>query len=238
MHNTALAEWTLARFTNKPHAAAILGDLEEASATKGNAWFWRSYLRILLACAWRPLVAYLVVVWNSGQTTKAFLLLSRYGARTHSESPLYSGWLGLFLVMAVPAFTTVTIYALIRFGPRDVVARLAVAYLILGFYGISLWWLPALHVCAAIAAIVLLLISMFSSGGRRGFASLTMMALVPPVIFFVFMATCFAVVKIGGYNTIPTAGVPFAGPILTLISCVLFGRIHRAWQKADSPAEA
>ena len=238
MHNTAFAEWTLARFTSRPHAAAILGDLEETSAQKGNAWFWRSYLRILLACAWRPLVAYLVVVWISDKTTKVLSLLSQYGARTHGESPLYSGWLGLFLVIAVPAFITVTIYALIRFCPRDVVARFAVAYLILGFCGICLWWSPTLRVGVAIAAIVLLLISMFSFAGRRGLASLTMMALVPPVILVVFMATCFAVVKVGGYNTIPAAGVPFAGPILTLISCVLFGRIHRAWQKGSSPAEA
>ncbi len=225
MHSTALAEWTLARFTGKPHAAAILGDLEETSTHKGDAWFWRSYLRILCACAWRPLAAYLVIVFTSDWQTRVTWKFTEYSVRAHGAAPIYSGWLGLFLTFLVPALLTVTTYTFVRFGPRDMVSKLAAAYLLFAFGAIFLWWMPALRIALVAVAAAFLLFSMFTSAGRRGMASLAIMAAVQPVLFVILMiigvaANLSGVVKPGG-------GVPLAGPMLTLIGCIIFGRVHQ-----------
>jgi hypothetical protein len=55
MHNVHIAEWILALVTTRDRAASIVGDLTEAAATRGTAWFWSGVLRTAASLLWRDI---------------------------------------------------------------------------------------------------------------------------------------------------------------------------------------
>ena len=238
MHNTALAEWTLARFTNKPHAAAILGDLEETSGQKGNAWFWWSYLRILLACALRPVVAYFVLIatYADGSVGSRVFSVYRHSVISHPPTPTEDLWLGGLLSTFVSTLSSVAMYACLRFGFRDIVTRLTVAATLIGIGGMAFWWHPVLRLAVCLAALALFPIGMSSSAGRRGMASLWTMAIFQPFLFFTIFWSTVAVSQWMHVRMTQAFVDVVIRPVAALLVCVMFGRVHRKFQEQKSIA--
>jgi hypothetical protein len=232
MHNTALAEWTLARFTNKPHAAAMLGDLEEASVQKGDTWFWHSYLRILLACAWRPLVAYCVLIstyadHSLGSKVDSIFLNS---AKLHAPTQTQDAWLsGLSILVSM--LSGVALYACMRFGLKDTLAKLSVVTTLIGIAGMAFWWQPVLRIGICVTALALFTINMSSPAGRRGMASISIMAIVQPLIL---VTSFFAMMVISRqFELLPSQAFVdvVIRPGVALLVCVTLGRLHRTFQE-------
>jgi hypothetical protein len=60
MHSSSIAEWIVARFTDKQRAASMVGDLVELEPQKGPPWFWFSLVRVVISLAWRRCLAFIV----------------------------------------------------------------------------------------------------------------------------------------------------------------------------------
>lgn len=238
MHNTALAEWTLARFTGKSQAAAILGDLEETSAQKGDAWFWRSYLRILLACAWRPLVAYIVLLSTYADNSfgSKVLYVFLQSAKLHRPTPTQDLWLGSLLSPFVSLLAGVALYACLRFGLRDLATRLTVAATLIGIAGMAFWWQPILRFGICLAAFALFPIGMSSPARRRGTASLWIMAIFQPLLLFTFFWATVTISQLLNVRETQTFVDVVVRPAIALLVCVTFGRVHRRFQERKSIA--
>src|SRR3981081_2060490 len=60
MHSSSIAEWIVARFTDKQRAVSMVADLVELEPQKGPLWFWLSLIRVVISLAWRRSLAFIV----------------------------------------------------------------------------------------------------------------------------------------------------------------------------------
>ena len=123
-------EWTLARFTEQERAAAILGDLLEIAKTKGRAWFWANFARVLARLAWRGPAAWVVGYgvgvmlfehFTTGDLASNSLNMSAGNPTT--TVPMMAAM--VVAALSVPGWF-IAPYGAVRFGLGDGMSRLAV----------------------------------------------------------------------------------------------------------------
>lgn len=123
------SEWLLARITDPTRAAAILGDLQEMSTTRGRFWFWTAYARTLIALTWRIVLALFVA--DIGREL-IFNLASLY---FHVAPPTWRTTNGPYLLSSMGPLLACTMstlwfvlpFAVVRYGVRDRFVQLTFA---------------------------------------------------------------------------------------------------------------
>ena len=120
MRSVAVAEWMLARYAGEQRAWTMMGDLLEQREQNGARWFWRSYSGMLIAVAWRPVLAFVAATFAAGSAWN--LLMSRQigiwqGPVLQAELMVttFLGVIGWFAAM----------YSGVRYGVRDALTQMA-----------------------------------------------------------------------------------------------------------------
>ena len=184
MRRAAFSEWMVRRFTTKTKAAALVGDLLEIGASRGDLWFWRSLAGVLIRLAWRPVVGFIAALYAGAWVVSVFSR-ALWGVRSHH--PPSAIWL-LFAVLPGlgDALVSVLVYSAIRFGVRNRVTQLtACAFVVTA--GIALgWWNVAVLATTAAFAAVSLAASLATASRRR--ASLIALITVSTGIVVGFLA--------------------------------------------------
>jgi hypothetical protein len=135
-----IPESVLALFADPTRAAAIMGDLEELSVTRGRLWFWTEYVRTLIVLGWRTsgsafLLAFAglkivlgqVIRWLIDHRTPSLMDAGLFG-ENNAHVRIICWNLSL---MTAQFLCFVTPFVLIRFGPRDRLTRFACVLFIL-----------------------------------------------------------------------------------------------------------
>lgn len=166
MRNALWAEWLVARFTERSKAASIIGDLLEASVQKGTSWFWLSVARIVVSLSWRRCVGF-AVAFYLGLYSLGFFQMPIYGIHAahrppHVWMPFFAvlTGLGIMLWMAAP-------YTAIRYGFRDNLSQLAVAFCALITIFFFYWWIAVVAAMCIVGGLLVLIVSLVSAE-RRG----------------------------------------------------------------------
>jgi len=143
MLSSSHAEWVLARFVGQEQSATLIGDLLEQRTERGAWWFWRSFSRLLLAVAWRPVVGFVAAVVMSATAYNA--LMTR----------IMGMWVTTAVqttMLAAMAAWFIAVYAGVRYGLRDVLSHVAGVAATLFTISVVLWPYPmALQSAAAVA---------------------------------------------------------------------------------------
>jgi hypothetical protein len=138
MPKTSPAEWLLARLTDRDRAAAILGDLEEISTTRGRLWFVAAYARTLITLGWRTPVAFVAGFagfWLMMSRLSVWLRIPASIKTAHMPHGTIPATLAVpstgFLMIFSMALWFALPYAIVRFGHRDRMAQLYFAFFLL-----------------------------------------------------------------------------------------------------------
>lgn len=151
MHSAAFAEWIVARFTNRKHAASIVGDLLELKPQKGNWWFWLAVAGVVFALSWRQSLAFVACFYAGGWVFSGFQMAA-YGMHAQHRPPM--PWEPVVNVLSGTATVLwiVGVYSAIRYSLRDRATQLALAFASILSAFIFYWWQPLILVaCIAVA---------------------------------------------------------------------------------------
>lgn len=173
--NAAVAEWLIARFTERSRAASIVGDLLEATAKQGSLAFWFSIAGVVLAITWRHLTAFAAALLCL-YVFQALAMpphLTEHGLLAAIMHQPHSIWLPLFIVLrSASAFLSMAApYAIICYGLRDRFAQLAVVL----FIPVTLiFWFSSipLVITSLVFAAGILIFSLSFAVGRRALLAL------------------------------------------------------------------
>ncbi len=180
-----LAECLLARITDPIRAAAIMGDLEELSATRGRLWFRFAYVRTLITLGWRTpvaLVAAIVSVKYLRRAIAGFLqpLTFHNFASSHSHLSFFawtvSLWAMFLLWIVLP-------YVAFRFGLRNRLTYLAGTLFLLGLPVYTLR--PQVFQFTGLACALVIVAALASPLWHRQMLFLIANAVVSRLIFYV-----------------------------------------------------
>jgi len=142
MSSASFAEWLIGRLTEKPAAAAIVGDLLEDTPRKGRAGFFLSLAGVMFWLSWRRCVG-TVAAFYAGWRIFRSMELAVYGFDAHRPD----WYLGQTVLSALSTIATffwmVLAYSIIRYGVRDRVTQLALASAAIATGIVYAWWLPA-----------------------------------------------------------------------------------------------
>jgi hypothetical protein len=167
MRNAGFAEWMLARWMQRDRAAAVVGDLQETALVKDAAWFWRSFLGVLLASAWRPVAGYVMASFGGGYLASRILRAFFFSTLQHTPTRIQRVW-GSSLAFPIALLCFIALYGAFRFGLRDVVTRVAVAYAVLAAVADYFWWQTTVPLTMLGLAAALLAASLLDRRTRRG----------------------------------------------------------------------
>jgi hypothetical protein len=157
MREAEWAEWMLARFVGRDRAASIVGDLLESQLDRGALPFWLSVIGIVLSLNRRRLAAFFAALvclyFLRGLPMPVFAPLS--GRPPANQPPemwqsffAVLGWTGMLLWVLTP-------YALLRYGFRDRLSQVALAFCMPITTSIFGWRVPA---CVATSSALVLII--------------------------------------------------------------------------------
>lgn len=157
MRKASVAEWIISGFTDRHRAAAIVGDLLESTSPKSALRFWCPVAGIVFSLVWRRTIAfvaafYLCLRWMGPLTMRIW-------GTTHRPPET---WMGVFggLCGIATLLWAIFPYAIVRFGIRDRLARLAGAFTVLSTVLIYFWWIPAVVVACLAACVAIVVGSM------------------------------------------------------------------------------
>jgi hypothetical protein len=194
MRKAWLAEWILGRFATCSNASAVLGDLEEARAAKGAMWFWRSFFSVLLSCAWRQLGGYMLSALGGG-ILLCYLQAAFFSSMSlHDWTAAQRAW-GSSVALLSGLTGVVALYCFVRFGPKDILTKMAAVYTLLGAVACSLWWVSGVALAALVIAVAVGTVSLFTHMGRRGFAVLAAISALHLLIWPIALMLSMTVAK-------------------------------------------
>jgi hypothetical protein len=169
MREVEWAEWVIARFTDTDRAASIIGDLSESQLQRGVLWFWLSFTGIVLSLNRRRLTAFfaaLVCLYSlRGLPMPVFASL---GGRPPAAEPpeiwrsffAVLGWIGMLLWVVAP-------YALVRYGFRDRLSQVALAFCVPITASIYGWREPACVPTSSVLVLAIFISSLTHARWRR-----------------------------------------------------------------------
>jgi hypothetical protein len=170
MRKASVAEWIISGFTDRHRAAAIVGDLLESTSPKSALRFWCPVAGIVFSLVWRRTIAfvaafYLCLRWMGPLTMRIW-------GTTHRPPET---WMGVFggLCGIATLLWAIFPYAIVRFGIRDRLARLAGAFTVLSTVLIYFWWISAVAVACLAACVAIVVGSMFSQPWRKALLALS-----------------------------------------------------------------
>jgi hypothetical protein len=177
MRSASIPEWIVGRFTSGKRAACIVGDLLELESQNGALWFWLSLAQVVLALAWRRPLAF-VAAFYAGAWAIGGFQMAIAGVHAQHRPPEYP-WMPVFMMLCATAtiLLFLLVYAAIRYGFRDRVTQLALAFTGLATAVIYFWWLRAILV-ACIALSIYVVAASILSGERRRAAMVLLVVLV------------------------------------------------------------
>lgn len=157
MHSSSIAEWIVARFTDKQRAVSMVGDLVELEPQKGSVWFWLSLIRVVISLSWRRSLAFIVApyagLWMLGKLAAG--LQNSYLRHAPPGSWGVPGNLDLLPLIGA-FFWLMLLYTAIRYGVSDRVTQLVLAFAGMITAVVYAWGQPmALAICIALGVCVL-----------------------------------------------------------------------------------
>jgi hypothetical protein len=176
VHSVSIGEWVVARVSNKKQATSIVGDLLELEPQKGPLWFWLSLAGVVVSLAWRRSLAFVAAVCAYFVAFGGSFLMSWLRIPLHSIPD--GAWRIVFAVFFLAAnfLWFLLVYAAIRYGVRDSVTRIALAFALLISAGVYSWSRPAVLATSVVFAICLVAASLWSVQRRR--AALVVLAVL------------------------------------------------------------
>lgn len=154
MVSTPAAEWLIARFTDPDKAIAMVGDLLEEVPDRGALWFWLSVADIALRLNARRLLAFAcgAICLSSLRVLPMPLYAPLRGMPPASEPS--ESWRPLFEVLGLLAMQmwVAAPFLIVRYGGRDRLARLALAFSAPLTTAVICWRSPAVVVVSVAAA--------------------------------------------------------------------------------------
>jgi hypothetical protein len=164
MPKTSPTEALLALFAGRERAAAIMGDLTEMAATRGQLWFWNEYARTLVRLGWRAPVAFVAGFAGFAlfMSFLTFWMLHTPPAwRNASRIFMVTG--PMTAIMTVPLWFALP-YGAVRYGFRDRFVRLACVLFLTSTT--VLFYPPALSPYFAAAALLAVVTAMLLRAWR------------------------------------------------------------------------
>jgi hypothetical protein len=167
-----IAERLIGCFTGKQRASAAVGDLVEMRPEKGALWFWTGILGILFSLTWRRSVGFVAALFVGTRLLGVFQM-RLIGIHTEHRPPEYP-WMPVFSVLsgAGVVLCMVLVYAGIRYGLRDKLAQLVLAWASLITLFIYEWWRPVVLVTCIAVALVVTAISLLTRERRKALLGL------------------------------------------------------------------
>ena len=225
MRKGGVAEWVLKRVAGEERGTAMYGDLVELRATYGAAWFWMAYARTLLSLTWRPLTAFFVgIVFFAflGDRLTFPLMFGFALSYPHISEPFGDVIFALFFLAP---------FAAIRYGLRDRVVQLALAFLLLAIGVVSLG-LPEIWIAFGLLVPVSIVAA---TPWRRSLVTLAVSCTLGAIVVE-------ASSRVRGFDwAVPGLQYPFAVlPALfaVLVLAIIFSWSHRRFQRPDSAGAA
>lgn len=224
MPERTIAEFILALFAGRDRAAAIYGDLTEMAAVRGRLWFAAVYARTVLSLTWRHLTAFFAgaILYAFLYDRLTFPLMFGFALSCpHIGEPFGEVILALFFL--VP-------FAAIRYGLRDRVVQLALAFLLLAIGVVSLG-LPEIWTAFGLLAPVLIVAA---TPWRRSLVPLAVSCTLGAIVWE-------ASSRVRGFDWAAPLQSSFAVlPTLSaaLAIAIVFSWSHRRFQRAQSAGAA
>ena len=173
MRREAIAERALALFVGRERAAAITGDLAERATEEGSRWFWWSLVDILLAAAWRPVLAFalgMAAIWWG----------ARYLMGSYTDGQVFElhmvWWMGSSWPMAAVSIggysAFLFVYSVVRYGMRDSTARLSLGFAVTGVMVAWFHFVKEVPMMAGAAYLILCGVAMLTKEGQRSLAAI------------------------------------------------------------------
>jgi hypothetical protein len=163
-------ENTLARFTTRERASAMLGDLLEMSESHSTSWFYVSFMRLLAATAWPRTIAW----FGSYLVGCVFLYLAgnlwpqwRHTPHALPSLSVFSDSVGLLSILLVLPLSFSATYLACRYGVRDRMTQLAVTLAAVSILPFLLIPFPFLLLISGAFVLTLMLAALFTSTSRR-----------------------------------------------------------------------
>jgi hypothetical protein len=230
---TTPAEWLLARLTGPERAAAIYGDLEELSATRGRLWFWTTYVRTLIDLGWRTPVAFLIAIVSVRIMCRVYPRWVQYELRHLPTQWHINLFYGQLAVTSRPLLNAIAMclwfalpYAWMRFGRRDRVTQVAGILFVstLPVFSFREWLVDV----SSILTMLILLAAVISPLWRRPLAVLTL-TLVTSVAAIFGCNSLLAMTAHRAFLTFsPARGVGWLTTAFALaIAAFVCSRLHR-----------
>jgi len=228
MRGDFFVEWLLTRFTDRPRAASIVGDLREASVQKGSMWFWWSVTGVMFSVAWRLAGGFLLAAFGGGFATSVISSSLYAGFGVHAPNVLQQSWTTSLAAM-VGFGLMIACYSAIRFGVRDALSQLAISFSLIGTMAVCFWWLAMTPYVAAAAAFALFMVVMFFRNGRRAVAALAILLVLQVFVWMIGITVFAALFRRFLLADEPMLrGLLFASYFLLVwLVCAACGWIHR-----------
>jgi hypothetical protein len=168
MREAEWAEWAIARFTDSDRAVSIVGDLLESQLQRGVLWFWLSFIGIVLCLNRRRLAAFFAaIVCLHFLRELPMPVFASLGGRPPADEPpqmwwsffAVLGWIGMLLWVVTP-------YALLRYGFRDRLGQVALAFCVPITASIYGWRVPAVVATSSTLVLVIFVSSLIHARWR------------------------------------------------------------------------
>jgi hypothetical protein len=167
MPKLSALEMLLALFAGRERAAAMMGDLTEMAATRGQRWFFAAYARTLASVAWRIVLALFVaevgreLVFN---LANLYFQVTPPTWRT-SSGPYLLTHMGPFFACIQSTLWFALPFAAVRYGVRDRFVQLTLA-VALGTT-VAFLFIPWASLLCAAATVALAAVALFSTTWRK-----------------------------------------------------------------------
>jgi hypothetical protein len=167
MHRTSAPEWLLACAAGPDRAAAIMGDLTEMAAVRGQIWFWMAYARTLFSLTWRIVLALFVadvgreLMFN---LAGAYFRHTPYAWRT-TNGPFLLDHMGPLLAGIMSTLWFALPFAGVLYGVRDRFVQLTFAVAV--GTTVAFLFIPWASLACAAATLILAAAALASKTWRK-----------------------------------------------------------------------
>jgi hypothetical protein len=228
------ASWLLCSLLPRAHAESVLGDLLEIAGDDEA-----KFRRLLFETTWallRPSIAgFLLAVTVGGGSVlgmqSAFFASLTLHTVTHSQR----AW-GSTLAFLAGCFVVMACFSVVRYGFRDRVTCLGLAFIPLLAASALLWWVPGAPVTANALLLLLMLGSLVWPAGRSAFLVLALIIVLQSVLWFGAVGMILKPLS-GLWRHVPanaigvrsliSAAFALSYAALVMLTCLMYAKVRR-----------